>query len=157
MAILVLGETEDMMSVLAPALYPIFGILTTLRYPTQPLRTVPQGHKSQNLMTFVKDWPTNTLEQNITSQMSVFPPMAYTVLKMPVDLRENTMLLKRDRSKAIVPLQKEIHPVNWRQDIFHPLHGMNADFPEDAKTHIKNLLSPLCRYTRSPPGTSGHP
>ena len=87
MAILMLAETEDMMPVLAPALYPIFGILTTLRYPTQSLRTVTQGHKSQNLIAFLKDSPANTLEQNIKCQMSVFPPMAYTVLKMPVDLR----------------------------------------------------------------------
>ena len=122
MTILMLAEAEDMMPVLAPGLYPIFGIPSALRYPTQPLRTVSQGQKSQNIITFIKDWPHNSLEQRITRQRSVSPPMAFTITKMPVDLKESIVLLKRARAKATAPSPKEIHSINWRHDIFHPLH-----------------------------------
>ena len=49
-ATLMLGEVEDLMSVLAPALYPIFGAVMTLRYPTQPLRLVSVGNASRTIV-----------------------------------------------------------------------------------------------------------
>ena len=121
MATLMQGEVEDLMPLLAPALFPIFGFMTALRYPTQPLRLVSVGNNSCSIVSFLKTCQVDTLAEKIAAAPGSFsPPMAYTMMKMLSDLAENLLMLKRARNRSTGPLPTEIHPINWRQDALYP-------------------------------------
>ena len=77
MSKLMMAETEDWVTVLAPALWPIFGYILPLRYPTQPLRLVATGHKYCNLLSYVKQWTQWDLSIRLPAPENWSFPMAY--------------------------------------------------------------------------------
>ena len=82
-ATLKLVETEDLIPLVAPIVWPIFGAVMALRYPTQALR-VAASAPTLSILHFVT---TNASQRDPTYQSAVQsfanlrPPMAYTVIK----------------------------------------------------------------------------
>ena len=82
-ASLMLVDTEDLMPLIAPIVWPIFGAVVALIYPTQPLR-VAASAPTQSLLHFVKSDDTQrlpTYHEVVRSFANLRPPMAYTKIK----------------------------------------------------------------------------
>ena len=89
MSKLMMAETEDWITVLAPALSPIIGYMMVLRYPTQPLKMVAHGHKYCIIVSFIKQWEQGVLTNRIPTTANWSTPMAFTMLKTPEAARED--------------------------------------------------------------------
>ena len=83
MATLMLVETEDLMPLIASIVWPIFGAVMALRYPTQVLR-MAVNTPTFSILHFVMADETlaePTYHRVIASYSSMRPPMAYTYIK----------------------------------------------------------------------------
>ena len=82
-ATLMLVETEDLIPLIAPIVWPIFGAVMALRYPTQVLR-VAANAPTLSILHFVTSDGTQrgpTYQRAVSSFAFLRPLMAYTIIK----------------------------------------------------------------------------
>ena len=110
-----LVETEDLIPLIAPIIWPIFGAVIALRYPTQTLRVAAHA-PTLSILHFVN---TNVSQRGPTHQSVVEnfaymrPPMAYTVIKGRKQVEQNFAEIIRARAPCALPIPIEFHPVAW--------------------------------------------
>ena len=106
-------ETEDLIPLIAPIIWPIFGAVMALRYPTQTLR-VAAHTPTLYILHFVS---TNGSQRGPTYQTAVRnfacfrPPMAYTVIKNRWNI--NLQAITQAHARCALPMPVEFHPVAW--------------------------------------------
>ena len=104
---LMLVETEDLVPMIAPIVWPIFGSMMALRYSTQPLRVAAKA-RTLSILHFVD--PEDDARQP-DFQMPNFanfrPPMAYTIIKDKKQVEYNFSALIRARARCAVPMPLE--------------------------------------------------
>ena len=78
-----LVETEDLILLTAPIVWPIFGAVMALRYPTQVLRMAANTPTFSILHFVTTDGtqPEPTYRGVVANISSLRPPMAYTIIK----------------------------------------------------------------------------
>ena len=82
-ATLMLVETEDLIPLRAPIVWPIFGAVMALRYPTQALR-VAASAPALSILHFENTKGSQrgpTYQAAVRNFASLRPPMAYTIIK----------------------------------------------------------------------------
>ena len=98
----ILGEAEDLITALVPALSPIFGVMMTLRYSTQPLRMVSLGNNSITIVSYIKTLAIDSLAPKIAeAPTSLSPPTPYTTLKLASDLTENMLMTSKTSQYSV--------------------------------------------------------
>ena len=129
-ATLMLVETEDLMPLIAPIVWPIFGAVMALRYPTQTLRVAAVSPSLSILHFVTSDGPLQgpTYQSVIHSFANLRPPMAYTVIKDRQQVEHNYLSLIKARARSSLPLPMEIHPVVWLHTPIDPNNGAVATF-----------------------------
>ena len=90
-ATLMLVETEDLMPLISPIFWPIFGAVMALRYPTQVLRMAANSPTLSILHFVTTDGlqPDPTYHRVVASFTSLRPPMAYTTIKDKKQVEHN--------------------------------------------------------------------
>ena len=113
-ATLKLVETEDLIPLIVPIIWPIFGAFMALRYPTQALREAMNA-PMMSILHFVI---TNGLLRDPTYASAIRnfanlrPPMAHTVIKEQRQVEHNYLSLIRACERCVLPLPLEFHPVS---------------------------------------------
>ena len=121
-ASLMLVETEDLTPVIAPIVWPIFGPMMALRYPTQPLR-VAASLPTLSILHFVdpQDDARPPEFQTLVRDFANFRPlMAYTIIKHKKQVEHNFVTLIRARARCAIPMSLELHPVEWLHAPINP-------------------------------------
>ena len=129
-ASLMLVETEDLIPVIAPVIWPIFGPMMALRFPTQPLR-IAASSPTLSLLHFVdpQDNARPPEFQTLVHNFANFrPPMAYTVVKDKKQVEHNFATLIRARARCAIPMPMELHPIEWLHAPINPGTGALLDF-----------------------------
>ena len=129
-ASLMLVETEDLIPVIAPIIWPIFGPMMALRYPTQPLR-IAASSPTLSLLHFLdpQDNARPPEFQTLVRNFANFrPPMAYTVVKDKKQVEHNFATLIRARARCAIPMPMELHPIEWLHAPIIPGTGALLDF-----------------------------
>ena len=142
-ASLMLVETEDLVPVIAPIVWPIFGSMMALRYPTQPLR-VAASTPTLSILHFVDpedDTRLPDLHTLARSFANFRPPMAYTVIKDRKQVEHNFVTLMRARARCAVPMSLEFHPVESLHVPIKPNTGTVQDFTSWDEPGILRALS----------------
>ena len=114
-ASLMLVETEDLIPVIAPIVWPIIGPKMALSYPTQPLR-IAASSPTLSILHFVdpQDDAKPPGFQTLVHDFANFrPPMAYTIIKDKKQVEHNFVTLIRARARCTIPMSLELHPVEW--------------------------------------------
>ena len=109
MATLMLVETEDLMPLIAPIVWPIFGAVMALRYPTQVLR-MAANTPTLSILHFVTTdgpQPDPTYHRVVASFTSLRPPMAYTINKDKKQVEHNFTAIIRAHPSS------QCHPIAW--------------------------------------------
>ena len=112
-ASLMLVETEDLIPVIAPIVWPIFGSVKAKRYPMQPLR-VAASTPTLSILHFVdpEDDARPPDFQTLVRNFANFrPTMAYTIIKDKKQVEHNFVTLIRARARCAMPMSLEFHPV----------------------------------------------
>ena len=115
MATLMLVETKDLMPLIAPIVWPIFGAVMALRYPTQVLR-MARNTPTLSILHFVTTHGLQsdpTYHRVVTSFTSLRPPMAYTIIKDKKQVDYNFTAIIRARARSALPMPMEFHPIAW--------------------------------------------
>ena len=131
-ATLMLVETEDLIPLAAPVIWPIFGAVMALRYPTQALRVAAVA-PSLSILHFVTSNGSlqgPTYQSVIRSFANLRPPMAYTIIKDRQQVEHNYLTLIKARARSSLPLPMEFHPVIWLHAPLNPNNGAVATFDE---------------------------
>ena len=142
-ATLMLVETEDLIPLIAPIIWPIFGAFMALRYPQQALR-VATNAPSLSILHFVitsgaLQGP--TYASVIRNFANLRPPMAYTVIKERRQIEHNYLTLIRARARCALPLPLEFHPVAWLHVPLDPNNGAVATFTDWDEQMIIRILN----------------
>ena len=125
MATLMLVETEDLMPLIAPIVWPIFGAVMALRYPTQVLR-MAVNTPTFSILHFVMADETlaeSTYRRVIASFSSMRPPMAYTIIKDKKQVEHNFTSIIKARARCALPMPMEFHPIAWLHIPLNPATG----------------------------------
>ena len=113
MATLMLVETEDLMPLIAPIVWPIFGAVMALQYPTQVLRVAANTPILSILHFVISDGSQQdpTYHRAVASFASLRPPMAYTIIKDKKQVEHNFTSIIRPRARCALPMPMELHPI----------------------------------------------
>ena len=142
-ASLMLVETEGLIPVNAPIVWPIFGPMMALRYPTQPLR-IAASSPTLSMMHFVdpQDEARPPGFQTLVRDFSNFrPPRAYTIIKDQKQVEHNFVTLIRTRARSAIPMSLELHPVEWLLAPINPSTGSFQDFANWDEPGILRVLT----------------
>ena len=125
-ATLMLVETEDLIPLIAPILWPNFGTVMALRYPTQVLRAAANAPTLSILHFVISDGSQRgpTYQRAASSFASLRPPMAYTINKDRKQVEHNFVSFIRARARCALPMQMEFHPVAWLHIPINPETGV---------------------------------
>ena len=110
---LMLVETEELVPMIAPIIWPIFGSIMALRYPTQPIRVAAKA-PTLSILHFVDpedDARQPDFQMLVRNFANFRPPMAYTIIKDKKQVEYNFSALIRARARCAVPMSLELHPV----------------------------------------------
>ena len=103
------------MPLIAPIVWPIFGAVMALRYPTQALR-VAALVPTLSILHFVTSdrslWGP-TYQTAVRSFGSLRPPMAYKIIKEKKQVQYNFTSIIRGRARCALPMPMELHAVAW--------------------------------------------
>ena len=115
MATLKLVETENLMPLIAPIVWPTFGAVMALRYPAQVLRTAANTPTLSILHFVATDGPQPdpTYHRVVASFTSLRPPMAYTIINDKKQVEHNFTSIIRARARSALPMPMEFHPIAW--------------------------------------------
>ena len=115
MATLMLVETEDLIPLIAPIVWPIFGAVMALRYPTQVLRMAANTptFSIQHFVTTDGIQPEPTYRGVVANFNSLRPPVAYTIIKDKKQVEHNFTSIIRARARCALPMPMEFHPIAW--------------------------------------------
>ena len=135
---LMLLETEDLLSLIAPIVLPIIGSVMAPRYPTQhlkvaantPIFTIVQLVSSGNSRR------AHTYQSIVRNFANLRPPMAYTVIKGRKQVEHNYSTVIRARARCALSMPLEHHPVWWLHIPLDPETGAVDNFPEWGVTAI---------------------
>ena len=142
-ASLMLVETEDLIPVIAPIVWPIFGPMMALRYPTQALR-VAASSPTPSILHFVdpQDDARPPEFQTLVRDFANFrPPMAYTIIKDKKQVEHNFVTLIRARARCAIPMSLERHPVKWLLAPINPSTCAVQDFASWDEPGILRVLT----------------
>ena len=114
-ATLMLVETEDLIPLIAPILWPIVGAVMALRFPTQVLRVAANAPSLSILHFVISDGSQRgpTYQRAVSSFASLRPPLAYTIIKDKKQVEHNFASIIRGRARCALPLPMEFHPIEW--------------------------------------------
>ena len=142
-ASLMLVETEDLVPMIAPIVWPIFGSMMALRYPTQPLRVAAKA-PTLSILHFV-DPEDDTRQPDFQMLVRNFanfrPPMAYTIIKDKKQVEYSFSALIRARARCAVPMSLELHPVEWLHAPVEPTTGALQGFASWDEPGILRVLT----------------
>ena len=129
-ATLMLVETEDLIPLIAPIIWPIFGAVMTLRYPTQNWRVAANAPSLSILHFVIINGPLQgpPYTSVIRSFANLRPPTAYTVIKERRPVEHNYLTLIGARARCALPLPLEFHPVAWLHFPLDPNNRAVATF-----------------------------
>ena len=115
MATLMLVETENLIPLIAPILWPIFGAVMALPYPTQVLRVAANAPTLSILHFVISDGSQRgpTYQRAVSSFASLRPPMANTIIKDNNQVEHNFASIIRARARCALPMAIEFHPIAW--------------------------------------------
>ena len=125
MATVMLVETEDLMPLIAPIVWPIFGAVMALRYPTQVLR-MAVNTPTLSILHFVMADETlaePTYRKVVANFSSMRPPMAYTIIKDKKQVEHNFTSIIKARARCALPMPMEFHPIAWLHIPLNPATG----------------------------------
>ena len=125
MATLMLVETEDLIHLSAPIVWPIFGAVMALRYPTQVLRMAANTPTFSILHFVTTDGiqPEPTYRGVVANFNSLRPPMAYTIIKDKKQVKHIFTSIIRARARCALPMPMEFHPIAWLHIPLNPATG----------------------------------
>ena len=125
MATLMLVETEDLIPLIAPIVWSIFGAVMALRYPTQVLRMAANTPTFSILHFVTTDGtqPEPTYRGVVANFSSVRPPMACTIIKDKKQVDHNFTSIIRARARCALPMPMEFHPIAWLHIPLNPATG----------------------------------
>ena len=138
-----LVETEDLVPMIAPIVWPIFGSMMALRYPTQPLRVAAKT-PTLSILHFVDpedDARQPDFQMLVRNFANFRPPMAYTINKDKKQVEYNFNALIRARARCAVPMSLELHPVEWLHAPIEPNTGALQDFTSWDEPGILRVLT----------------
>ena len=107
-----LSEIEDLISVLAPVLTPIYGAIGIPRYPTKPLRLASET-PSTTILLFLQNKRPHDYQQMLERGLFMLVPRMYTTIMAEIQQDENLMGSLRTRTNKACALSREYRPVNW--------------------------------------------
>ena len=142
-ASLMLVETEDLIPLIAPIIWPIFGSVMALRYPTQPLR-VAASAPTLSILHFVDpedDARPPDFHALVRNFANFRPPMAFTIIKDKKQVEYNFGALIRARARCAIPMPLELHPVEWLHAPVEPNTGALQHFTGWDEPGILRALS----------------
>ena len=144
-ATLMLVETKDLILLIAQKIWPIFGAVLALRYPTQDLRVAANAPSLSILHFVITNGPLKgpTYASVIRSFANLRAPMAYTVIKERRQVYYNYLTLIRARARCALPLPLEFHPVAWLHVPIDPNSRAVAtfvDWDEPVVIRILNMI-----------------
>ena len=142
---LMLVETEYLIPLIAPIIWPIFSAFMALRYPTQALRVATNAPSLSILHFTITNGPLQgpTYASVIRNFANLRPPMAYTVFKERRQVEHNYLTLIRARARCALPLPLEFHPVAWLHVTLHPNNGAVATFINWDEPTIIRILNTI--------------
>ena len=137
-----LVETEDLMPLIAPIVWPIFGSMMALRYPAQLLRVAATAsvHSILHFVNFEDNQQIPKVSQVVRTFVNLRPPTAYTMIKDKQQVEYNYTATIRARTRCALPLAQEFHPVEWLHMPISPRTGAIASF---AGWNEKEILKTL--------------
>ena len=114
-ATLMLVETKDLMPLISPIVWPIFGAVMALRYPKQVLRMAANTPTFSILHFVTTDGlqPDPTYHRVVAGFTSLRPPMAYTIIKDKKQVEHNFTSIIKARARSALPMPMEFHPIAW--------------------------------------------
>ena len=129
-ATLMLVETENLMPLIAPIIWPIFGAVMALRYPTQALRVAVNAPALSILHFVTSDGSQRgpTYQTAVRKFACLRPPMAYTIIKDKKQVEYNFTAIIRARARCALPMPMEFHPVAWLHVPLDPETGAADSF-----------------------------
>ena len=137
-----LVETEDLMPLIAPIVWSIFGAIMALRYPTQTLRVAALAPALSTLHFVTSEgsqW-VPTYQTAVRSFTSLRAPMAYTIIKEKKQVECNFTSIIRGRARCALPMPMEFHPVAW---LHIPLNQETGAADSSADWNTKVVLRVL--------------
>ena len=140
---LMLVETKDLIPVIAPIIWPIFGVAMALRYPTQPLR-VAASTPTLSILHFVDpqdDARPPDFKMLVRDFANFRPPMAYSIINDKKQVEHNFVTLIRARARCALPIPLELHPVDWLHAPINPSTGTLQDFASCDEPGILRVLT----------------
>ena len=129
-ATLMLVETEDLIPLIAPIVWPLFGAVMALRCPTQALQ-VAGSAPTLSILHFVTTKGSQrdpTYQSAVRSFANLRPPMAYTVIKDRKQVEYIYTTIIRARAQCALPMPLEFHLVAWFHAPLDPNSGAVATF-----------------------------
>ena len=139
-----LVETDDLIPMVAPIVWPNFGSVMALQFPTQPLR-VAISTPTLSILHFVDpEDDTRPLDfQMLVREFANFrPPMAYTIIKDKKQTEHNFVMLVRAKARCALPMPLEFHPVEWLLVPMNPNTGAIQDFSSwDEEAILRTLTN----------------
>ena len=131
-ATLMLVETEDLIPLIAPILWPIFGAVMALRYPTQVQRAAANAPTLSILHFVISDGSQRGpfYQRAVSSFASSRPPMAYTIIEDRKQVEHNFVSIIRARARCALPMPLEFHPVAWLHISINPETGAALSFAD---------------------------
>ena len=118
-------ETEDLMPLIAPIVWPIFSAVMALRYATQVLRMAVKT-PTFSILHFVMTDETltePTYRKVVANFSSMRPPMAYTIIKDKKQVEHNFTSIIKARARCALPMPMEFHPIAWLNIPLNPATG----------------------------------
>ena len=136
-------ETEDLIPVIAPIIWPIFGAMMALRYPTQPLILAASTPTLSILHLVDPQDDARPLDfQMLVRDFANFrPPMAYTIIKKKKQVEHNFVTLIRARARCAIPMSFELHLVEWLHAPLNPSTGALQNFGSWDEPGILRVLT----------------
>ena len=140
-----LVETEDLMPLIAPIVWPIFGAVMALRYPTQVLRVAANTPTLSILHFVISDGSQQdpTYHRAVASFASLRPPMTYTIIKDKKHVEHNFTSIIRARARCALPMPMELHPVSWLHIPLNPVTGVADSFTDWNAEVILRILATI--------------
>ena len=143
MATLMLAETEDLIPLIAPIVWPIFGAIMALRYPTQVLR-MAANTPTFSILHFVTTDGTQsepTYRGVVANFNSLRPPMAYTIIKDKKQVEHNFTSVIRARARCALSMPMKFHPITWLHIPLNPATGAAHSLADWNTEVILRILS----------------
>ena len=140
-------ETEDLIPLIAPILWPIFGAVMALRYPTQVLRAAANARTLSILLFVISDKSQRgpTYQRSISSLASLRPPMAYTIIKDKKQVEHNFVSITQAQARArcALPMPMEFHPIAWLHIPINPETGAALSFADWNTAVVLRVLATI--------------